>query len=604
VRRTAIYLESQDSYVFAWLHTAPGAHAAHGVVLCPPIGYEQVHAHRSLRHLADAFARAGLVALRLDYHGTGDSPGTDANPNRRATWLANIADAVAWLRKQHCVRVSLFGLRLGASLAVAAAGVEGVDALILWAPVLAGRSYVREMKALSAAGTADSRDTNARDIEAGGFILTPQTAADLADLDLRKMQPRCRHALVVLRDDLGIDTRLCDHLRELGITTEQMILPGFADMLAEPHYTRVPVEAIVRTVAWQLAATPSVDVVNCPADAKGTVAEALILPDEYEHEAPGAAPALRECPLTIGANPELFGIVTEPAAGPAPGTPLLLFVNAGSAYRVGPGRLYVQLTRGLAGLGFRCVRMDLTGLGDSILADASRENAPYPSTMFRDIDGALTALAARFGVSRVVLVGLCSGAYAAFQSAVQLPHPALVESVMINPLTFYWQEGMSLEAAPAKHFAAVHYYLGSALEPSKWWKLFSGQTQIGLLGSFGLLTRHLGLWSRAQRASETAAERASATAELGHPQRQDLRGDLAQVEVADRRLTFFFAKSDPGYGILMFHAQRKVKQLLQAGTIRVTFIDDADHTFSRSRARMTLLRELGAHFHTLRQQHG
>ena len=39
-------------------------------------------------------------------------------------------------------------------------------------------------------------------------------------------------------------------------------------------------------------------------------------------------------------------------------------------------------------------------------------------------------------------MGMCSGAYMAFHSAAQLGNPIVVESVLINPLTFYWKEGM------------------------------------------------------------------------------------------------------------------------------------------------------------------
>ncbi len=44
-------------------------------MLCAPIGSEYTRSHRSLRHLADRFARAGIPAVRFDYHGTGNSPG-------------------------------------------------------------------------------------------------------------------------------------------------------------------------------------------------------------------------------------------------------------------------------------------------------------------------------------------------------------------------------------------------------------------------------------------------------------------------------------------------------------------------------------------------
>src|SRR5947209_7243554 len=98
VRRTPFYFESQGQSLFAWLHCPEQAlHASHGVVLCPPIGHEQVHAHRSLRHLADALAEMGFAVLRFDYHGTGDSAGSDEDPDRVATWLANVRDAHRWL---------------------------------------------------------------------------------------------------------------------------------------------------------------------------------------------------------------------------------------------------------------------------------------------------------------------------------------------------------------------------------------------------------------------------------------------------------------------------------------------------------------------------
>ena len=115
VERTAFYLQSQGQPLFAWLHRGEQARSLkHGIILCAPIGYEQVHSHRSLRHLADALAQAGLSVLRFDYHGTGDSAGIDENAGRYAAWLANIGDAMTWMR-QHlgCEQISLFGGSLG-----------------------------------------------------------------------------------------------------------------------------------------------------------------------------------------------------------------------------------------------------------------------------------------------------------------------------------------------------------------------------------------------------------------------------------------------------------------------------------------------------------
>ena len=57
-------------------------------------------------------------------------------------------------------------------------------------------------------------------------------------------------AVIVARDDLHADSGLLDHLRGLGIDARQTIQPGYADMMAEPHYTKVPHEAIAEIVSW------------------------------------------------------------------------------------------------------------------------------------------------------------------------------------------------------------------------------------------------------------------------------------------------------------------------------------------------------------------
>src|SRR3954469_8878782 len=207
---TALYLHSRGEALFAWLHAGrPGC--GHAVVLCPPVGHEQVHAHRAWRHVAEAVARAGLPVLRFDYSGTGDSAGTDEDPDRVATWRQNVRDAVAWVRRQlGFEHVTLVGLRMGAALAYLTAAEEPVDRLVLWAPVVSGRKYVRELRALSAAGAASCPAAPGRpgDIEPMGFVVNAQTAADLGDIDLLAVRPRCERVLIVGRDDLPDDGRL------------------------------------------------------------------------------------------------------------------------------------------------------------------------------------------------------------------------------------------------------------------------------------------------------------------------------------------------------------------------------------------------------------
>src|SRR5207249_247176 len=124
---------------------------------------------------------------------------------------------------------SLVGLRLGATLAIQVAAELAMDGLLLWVPVVKGRSYVREMKALSltAAASVGSSAEASADIEAAGFVLTSETARDLTRLDLLQSRPLCRRAFILARDDGPNDTRLLEHLQALGIQTQQVACPGY-----------------------------------------------------------------------------------------------------------------------------------------------------------------------------------------------------------------------------------------------------------------------------------------------------------------------------------------------------------------------------------------
>lgn len=129
--------------LFACRHLPPtGAGAGAAVVICPPSGSDaEVNHHREAR-LATWLARAGVVAQRFHYRGTGHSAGDPA-----AVSFASLVDdtrrIVDHLHDRCGIdRVGLLGTRVGALVAARVARDREGAPLALWQPVVDPRRYL------------------------------------------------------------------------------------------------------------------------------------------------------------------------------------------------------------------------------------------------------------------------------------------------------------------------------------------------------------------------------------------------------------------------------------------------------------------------------
>ena len=572
VQRCAFYLESGGASLLAWIHSHGSASRDHAVLICSPMGHEQVHSYRSIRHLADQLAAAGFMVMRFDYHGTGDSAGTPLDPDRCQTWLGNIRDAVEWLRSEGgCGKVSLLGLRLGATFAALHACEHEVEDLVLWAPVVSGRRYVRELTALSRVAQQATK-ADASYLEAVGFVYSRQTLDEVGRVDLSKLHAKCRRVLMVHNDAVPKTPLLGDGFHS---EVDEVSFPGYEGMMAEPHDTVVPQSALAGIVEWLGAG-------------KGVASGTLKFGTR-----PTSSNSLRESLHCIGTAPRLFGVMTRPDSRHSMAAlPWIVILNSGSAHRIGPGRLHVTLARCLAERGFPSLRLDFAGLGDSVIESSEAENDSYAATAFRDVAMTCDYLRQLDPGRPVVLLGLCSGAYAAFQSAAQMPHPELVESILLNPLVFYWREGMTIDDTTNERLSAWHRYGRAIFKWENWRQLLSGKTSAGFVGSIRQFVR--AVMPRPSGKSTPVVKKvgSNSSGAYGHPAKKDLAGDLGRVVAASRQLTMFISDNDPGYFMLMYQAGRKAKQLMAAGQLRCCFIKDADHTFSTEAARATLMESL------------
>jgi exosortase A-associated hydrolase 2 len=89
------------------------------------------------------FAALGFAVLQIDLFGCGDSCG-DFSAARWEIWQRDLSTALAWLAERSTGPLYLWGLRLGALLALDFACSTHVDGIILWHPMLHGRSCINQ----------------------------------------------------------------------------------------------------------------------------------------------------------------------------------------------------------------------------------------------------------------------------------------------------------------------------------------------------------------------------------------------------------------------------------------------------------------------------
>ena len=139
-------------------------------------------------------------------------------------------------------------------------------------------------------------------------------------------------------------------------------------------------------------------------------------------------PGIVERPLTIGPL-GLFGVLSEREDRVEAPAPTALFFNAGRIGHQGPARVWVDLARASAADGVRCLRVDLSGLGDSPTRPGRTEGVEFPADGLEDVAQIRREITAAFG-PQILVVGLCSGGHYALESALADP---VLSVCVVNP---------------------------------------------------------------------------------------------------------------------------------------------------------------------------
>ncbi len=551
----ACFIGPANRPLFAWHHPPP-PHARRGVgiVLCPALGYEYMSAFRTWKVLAGRLAAIGFDILRFDYDGMGNSAGDASDPDRVAAWQYSIRLAIAEIRQLSSANtVALVGLRAGGMLALqAAAAAGGVDRLVLWSSPGSGRAYVRELKAVvrlssenDALDNYDEADGGAINVE--GYVFSKDTVADLAAWTPESVGIRpAPKVLLIDRDDRPIDSVVEARLRALGSDVDRIRTVGTAEMLLPPHLSKVPAQALDGIEAWfrDWQISPAIPVPHRAAPRPGRTSMTV-------H-------GCRERPVHFGHGDGLFGVVTsrdEPSTAPA-----VILLNTGGGHHVGPHRLYVPLAREWAARGHYVLRFDLHGIGDSTSTDDPGTHTVYPEQMLDDAREAIAHVRQEAPGRQIILAGLCSGGWLAFQVArCGLGVDGIVS---INP-PLYLRDG---DARWLRDGRVLGRYQQAMRDPSKWVKALRGGA------SYASFTR-----VAARAISRQIAVRTRGI--LGDELPDGLANDLCIIAERRIRTLFVFSRGDDGFAYFQSQAQPALKRAQVRAVVDHLVVEGAGHAF-------------------------
>ncbi len=447
---------------FGWLH-APADRSGAGVavVICQGLMRDGLLAHCSFRLLGDELAAAGYWALRFDYPATGDSlDGDVARDGHWAAWQQSVERACAWLREVSGARtIVLAGLRTGATLAtLAASRRDDVAGLLLFEPVVSGRSYVRQL-ILEADLQSGKTSARGEDLDIREFGFAAATLDQIAATDLRKVALRSSQKVALFAQPETRQIEECaDAWRASGADVSTLGWDGLVPLMRHNVIDENALADFTKAMTWLKQAVPPASLPPRP------------LPPEARLAPEGAI----EMPFRFGDN--LFGVLCRPASGAA--DRIMLIGNGGRDPHYGAARQNVDFARFLARHGIACLRFDFAGLGDSI-GPPGKENLLTHTFTDRlpDIRAALDALQAQ-GFKRFSMLGLCSGAYHAYHAA--LADPRLGALLLVNLPLFTLPSGDTLDFLRHRGTSPVSV-ARKLLNPSSWKTLLSGRSDVSTI---------------------------------------------------------------------------------------------------------------------------
>lgn len=451
------------------------------ILFAPPFGEEMNRCRAMVAMQARDFARHGIGTLVVDPYGTGDSAGEFADAGWEG-WRDDLGSGLAWLRSHGNGCRALWGVRLGAIMAAEMAARDpSIDHLLLWQPVLNGKTFFTQFLRIRIAAELDQADgVKSTDelrqqsaagecVEVSGYRVGPDLARALDDVKMPDVASMLSVRTTWLETLPSADavvpratTKAVEDLRAAGASVD------FGSVVGPPFW-----QVHEREIAPDLIAATTRSVVNWDAT-------------QVAPERDGRSLAVAngpEVPVVFPCGPDrLAGMLHRGDANQRSKRGVVVVVAGGPQYRAGAHRQFVSLARKLARNGYPVLRFDLRGMGDS-----SGEHVGFQQSE-PDIRAAIDALLTHAPqVNEVVLVGECESASGILFYAWR---DARVKGIaLVNP----WvrtEEGQA-------QVIIKHYYLDRLRSPEFWRNVREGRFDVRR--SFASLVEVLRAYFRGRR---------------------------------------------------------------------------------------------------------
>ncbi len=544
-----------DGAVFAhWFDVE--THRAPPVVLCHPIGPEYMHCHTTLRQLALQLQASGQAALVLDLPGYGNSSGQLTEPMALDNWEQALIAVTDWVHRHSGLAPVLLAMRASCLLTPAVISRCPLAGLVWWYPHTRGQTFVRDLNLIDLQLHSQAPD-DAPCLTGGGYPMHRDTAAQLEQRSLAVEPDYPLNTLVIHTPEQKRIAALAG-LEAAGGQVDRLGSSALSAMARQAEASVVPQQDIEHLIAW-LGSQPVTANAHPPAN-----------PASIES---WQSSGFTETPLRAGA---VFGILTRPLRTRST-APWVLIPNTGAGHHAGPNRLHVDLARQLAVQGIASVRLDLAHLGDSPQHAQALSNEAY-NLNGRDNLADMARAVIDLGAPAVTLLGVCAGAYNAFQAALAHPDIPVAGLTLINVQTLYWQEGDDSRMPSGAQSALTRaQYAQSTSDPRAWLRLVTSPQKWLNVGRY--LVKRVGRVARA-------------TSHRFSRQLSPLARDLNQLTERGLVVRFVFSPDEPGMAALREAGGRTLARLIQTGQVSWDQVEQADHTFTTGVSRQRLIDHL------------